>query len=130
MHQPLPRPICAAMCHIGMICRLRRFANDKKLSLLLSSLIIVVVVALIVGLIGGVLEASGGAVASIRNAIDGGGANFLGGLVPIISFLLIMVVLHFLVGMDWEKTTWIALIALFLLYLLFSLLPELAFVGV
>ncbi len=100
-------------------------ASSKKLMILLTAFLAVFLVPLIAGLIGMVLNFIGGAVAALRNLIDGGGANQLGALVSIVIFLLFLIIVHWLIDLDWGDSTWVVLIALFFLYLLFSFFPEL-----
>jgi hypothetical protein len=103
----------------------KTFANDKKLMLLLASLVIIIVIPLISGVIGMVLNAIGGALADLRTLIYPSGQNQLGRLVPVIEFLLILVVIKLFTSVDWKDTVWISLLALLLLYLLLTILPEL-----
>jgi hypothetical protein len=108
----------------------KTYASNKKLVLLIAAIILVLVVPLITGVIGTILNAVGGLFAGIRNLIDGQGSNYVGALVPIINFLLFMVVLKFICGMDrWDHVLWISLIALFFLFILYSLIPELVQFG-
>ena len=106
-------------------------ASDKKLMILLTAFIAVLIIPFIAGIIGMVLGAIGNLLAMIRNALDGGGANYLVALVPIVAFLILLVIIKFLIDVTWESAVWIALLTLFVLYILYSLIPELyLFTGV
>mgnify|MGYP005855104249 CR=1 FL=1 len=100
-------------------------ASSKKLMILLTAFLAVFLVPLIAGAIGQVLGLIGGAVAYLRSLIDGGGANMMGALVSIVIFLLFLILVHWLIDIDWGDSTWVVLIALFFLYLLYSFFPEL-----
>ena len=101
------------------------FASDRKIMLLIAALLIVVLVPIVTETIMFVLDLFGELAAGLRNLIDSGGQNYVTQMAPIISFLLFLIVLKFMVGMDWKDTTWISLIGIFLLYILYSLVPEL-----
>ena len=103
------------------------FASDKKLMLLLSALIMVILLVLVGGLISTILGWIGWPFTEIRNAIDGGGQNMVPQIAVLIVFLLFMVILRFMTKMNWEHTTWVSLIALILLYCVYSAIPELNF---
>lgn len=107
----------------------KSYAQNKKVLLLVAALILVIVVPILAGLVAVVLNAIGNGIASLRNLIDGGGANMVGVLVSVISFLLFMIILRLIVGLDWKDTTWVSLIGLFLLYCLYSFFPELILWG-
>lgn len=100
-------------------------ANDKKIMILIVAFICVLILPVILGAIGQVLGALGNILASLRNALDGGGANFLTNLVPIIGFLIVLLLLKILIDLTWESSMWVALLTLFVLYILYSLVPEL-----
>jgi hypothetical protein len=106
-------------------------ASDKKYMILLLALIIVLLLPVVLNAIGMVLGAIGNALASIRDIFDDGGVNFLVQLVPVIGFLILLVLVKFLIDIPWDNSVWVSLLLLFLLYVLFSLVPELyTFVGV
>ncbi len=106
-------------------------ASDKKFMILLLALIIVLFLPIVLNAIGQVLGAIGDALASIRDAIDNGGHNFLVLLVPVFGFLILLVLVKFLIDLPWDNSVWVSLLLLFLLYILFTLVPELyTFVGV
>ena len=83
-------------------------------------------IPLISGLIGGVLSALGNLVLDLRHIFLSGGHNYISALTGVIEFLLILIVLKLLVTDDWGDAVWVALIALFFLYLLLTLFAELA----
>jgi len=111
------------------------FASNKKIMLLLTALLMVVLVPIITSAIVTVLGWAGDLMVNIRTffntllSISGDGHNYVTGLASVISFLIFMIFLKFLVGMDWKDTTWVALIGIFLLYVFYSLVPELIFMG-
>jgi len=100
-------------------------ASDKKYLILLLAFIAVLLLPIIVGAIMTVLNVIGEALASLRSAIDGGGQNFLGNFAPIIFFLLLLAFSKFLVDITWEHALWVSLLTLFILYIIYSLIPEL-----
>ncbi len=106
-------------------------ASDKKFMIILLAFIVVLLLPVVLNALGTVLGAIGGALADIRNAIDGGGTNFLVMLVPVVGFLILLVLVKFLIDVPWDKSVWISLLILFLLYIMYSLIPELyTFLGV
>lgn len=100
-------------------------ANDKKFMILLVAFICVLVLPVVLGVIGLVLGTLGDLLASLRNALDGGGHNYLINLVSIIGFLLVLLLLKVFIDLTWESSMWVALLTLFVLYVLYSLVPEL-----
>ena len=106
-------------------------ASDKKFLIILLAFIIVLLLPVVLNAIGSVLAAIGDALAGIRDAIDNGGHNYLTQLVPVVGFLILLVLVKFLIDIPWDKSVWISLLTLFLLYIMYSLLPELyTFLGV
>lgn len=107
----------------------KTFASDKKFMLLLVALLTIVLIPLLVGVIMYLLGFVGEAVVWLRNLVDpnDGGQNYVTELGAIFGFLLFYFLLHFMVRMDWRDTLWVSLIGLFLLYLLYSLVPEIYF---
>ncbi|NVM34956.1 MAG: hypothetical protein HWN81_05135 [Candidatus Lokiarchaeota archaeon] len=100
-------------------------ASDKKFLIILLAFIIVLLLPIILNAVEIVLGAIGDALASIRDAIDNGGENFLVGLVPVIGFLILLVLVKFLLDLPWDNSVWISLLLLFILYVIYSLIPEL-----
>ena len=100
-------------------------ASDKKIMILLLAFIAVFLLPIVVGAIMIVLNAIGGAVATLRDLLDGGGQNFLALFGPIIFFLLLLALTKWLLDVTWEHALWISLLTLFILYLIYSLIPEL-----
>jgi len=106
-------------------------ASDKKFLIILLAFIIVLLLPVILNAINSVLGTIGDALAEIRNAIDGGGANYLTNLTPIIGFLILLVLVKFLIDIPWDNSVWISLLTLFILYIIYCLIPELyTFLGV
>ena len=105
-------------------------ASDKKFLIILLAFVIVLLLPIILNAVGLVLGAIGDALASIRDAIDGGGQNFLVLLVPVIGFLILLVLVKFLLDIPWDNSVWISLLLLFILYVIYCLIPELySFLG-
>jgi len=105
-------------------------ASDKKILILLLAFVSVLLLPIIVNAIMLVLNLLGEAIASLRDLIDGGGQNFLANFAPIIFFLLLLALTKWLVDISWEHALWVSLLTLFILYIIYSLLPELYnFVG-
>lgn len=100
-------------------------ASDKKFLILLLAFVIVLLLPVILNAIDLVLGAIGDALAGIRDAIDDGGANYLTNLTPIIGFLILLVLVKFLIDLAWDKSVWVSLLTLFILYIMYSLIPEL-----
>lgn len=100
-------------------------ARDKWFLILLLAFIAVLVLPIIVGAIMYVLNFLGTGLASLRSAIDGGGQNYLALFGPIIFFLLLLALTKFLLSISWEHALWVSLLTLFILYIIYSLIPEL-----
>lgn len=100
-------------------------ASDKKFLIILLAFVIVLLLPIILNAVSLVLGAIGDALASIRDAIDGGGQNFLVLLVPVIGFLILLVLVKFLLDIPWDNSVWISLLLLFILYVIYCLIPEL-----
>ena len=100
-------------------------ASDKKFLILILAFIIVLLLPVVLNAINTVLTAIGDALAGIRNAIDDGGQNFLTSLTPIIGFLILLVLVKLLIDIPWDKSVWVSLLTLFILYIIYCLIPEL-----
>ena len=100
-------------------------ARDKWFLILILAFVAVLVLPIIVGAIMWVLDLLGYGLASLRSAIDGGGQNYLTLFAPIIFFLLLLALTKFLLGISWEHALWVSLLTLFILYIIYSLIPEL-----
>lgn len=100
-------------------------ASDKKFLILLLAFLGVLVIPIVVNAIMYVLNIIGNGIASIRTAISPSGQNFLSNFGPIIFFLLLLVLTKFLLDVTWEHSLWISLLTLFILYIIYSLVPEL-----
>ena len=115
---------------VVLLLESRTKASDKKYMIIILALIIVLFIPVVLNAIGMVLNAIGQALADLRSAIDGGGQNFLGLLVPVFGFLILLVLVKFFIDIPWDHSVWISLLILFFLYILYSLIPELyTFVG-
>jgi len=100
-------------------------ASDKTFLILILAFIIVLLLPIVLNAINEVLSAIGDALADIRNALDDGGLNFLTNLTPIIGFLILLVLVKFLIDIPWDNAVWVSLLTLFILYVLYCLIPEL-----
>lgn len=103
-------------------------ARDKWFLILLLAFIAVLVLPIIVGAIMWVLNLLGEGLAALRNALSqdpSAGHNYLQLFAPIIFFLLLLALTKFLLGISWEHALWVSLLTLFILYIIYSLIPEL-----
>jgi len=100
-------------------------ARDKWVLILILAFISVLALPIIVDAIMTVLNLLGDGLATLRSAIDGGGHNYLGNFGPIIFFLLLLALTKFLLSISWEHALWVSLLTLFILYIIYSLIPEL-----
>jgi hypothetical protein len=100
-------------------------ASDKKFMILLLAFIAVLLLPIVVNAIMLVLNFIGDGVAALRDFFDGGGVNFLARFAPIIFFLLLLALTKWLLDVTWEHALWISLLTLFILYIIYSLIPEL-----
>ncbi|MFX1454197.1 MAG: hypothetical protein ACFFDB_02375 [Promethearchaeota archaeon] len=93
-------------------------ASDKKFLIILLAFICVLVIPIVLGAVG--------AVFAVFNNIPWSDGNYLTLLIPIIGFLIILVLAKFLLDVAWDKALWISLLTLFVLFLLYTLIPGLA----
>lgn len=100
-------------------------ARDKWVLILILAFISVLALPIIVGAIMTVLNLLGDGLATLRSAIGGDGHNYLGNFGPIIFFLLLLALTKFLLSISWEHALWVSLLTLFILYIIYSLIPEL-----
>lgn len=103
----------------------KNFASEKKFMIFLCAFLIVLLVPIVSGAIGMVLGAIGDLIGQARQALSLTAQNYLTALVPVVAFLLILVLVRFIVGIDrWDRVVWLSLISLFLLYLFYTIIPE------
>ena len=93
-------------------------ASDKKFLIILLAFICVLVIPLVLGAISSVF--------GVFSQIPWSDGNYLTLLIPIIGFLIILVLGKFLLDVAWDKALWISLLTLFVLFLLYTLVPGLA----
>ncbi|HEA70925.1 hypothetical protein LCGC14_0544010 [marine sediment metagenome] len=93
-------------------------ASDKIILIVLLAFICVLVIPLVLGAIGSVFGVFG--------QIPWSDGNYLTLLIPVIGFLIIMILVKFLLDVAWDNAVWIALLTLFILFLLYTLVPSLA----
>ncbi len=94
-------------------------ASDKKFLILLLAFICVLIIPI-------VLDAVSTALSVIGDPIAFSGYNYLTLLTPIIGFLIILILVKFLLDVAWDNSVWISLLTLFILFLLYTLIPEFA----
>ena len=109
-----------------MIIESQNRAKDKIAMIIIIALITVVVLPIIMNAIGVVFGELGDALASIRDAIDEEGRNYLVYMIPIFGFLILLAINKFLLDISWESAVWISLIVLISLFIMFCLLHEIA----
>lgn len=101
-------------------------ASDKIFLIIILAFIIVLLLPVILNAIDEVLSAMGDALADIRNAIEkDAGRNYLILLTPIFGFLILLVLVKFLIDIPWDNAVWVSLLTLFILYVLYCIIPEL-----
>ena len=93
-------------------------ASDKKFLIILLAFICVLVIPLVLGAISSVF--------GVFSQIPWSDGNYLTLLIPIIGFLIILVLGKFLLDVAWDKALWVSLLTLFVLFLLYTLIPGLA----
>ena len=93
-------------------------ASDKKFLIILLAFICVLVIPLVLGAIGSIF--------AVFDEIPWSDDNYLTLLIPIIGFLIILVLIKFLLDVAWDNALWISLLTLFVLFLLYTLIPGLA----
>lgn len=116
--------VIISLITFALVLRLetKQKALEKKYMVVLSSFIIVMLLPLFFGVMAFLLQILGDSLILLR--FDNGGNNFLIKLVSISGFLLILVFNKYLIDISWEKSLWISLLTLAVLYLIFSLIPE------
>lgn len=102
-------------------------AKDKIVMIFLLALVMVLLIPLLEGLLHTVLIAIDSVVGWPASQLPflGSGGGYLLALVGIIIFLVFMVFVKMFLNETWSNSVWIALLSLFLLYLLYTLIPAL-----
>lgn len=102
-------------------------AKDKIVMIFLLALVMVLLIPLLEGLLSLVLGWIDGVVGWPASQLSflGSGGGYLLALVGIIVFLVFMVFVKMFINETWSNSVWIALLSLFLLYLLYTLIPAL-----
>ncbi len=102
-------------------------AKDKIIMIFVLALVMVLLIPLLESVLSYVFGIIGDVVnwPARQLAFLGGAANFLGALVSIIIFLVFMCFVKLFLNETWSNSVWIALLSLFLLYLLYTLIPAL-----
>ncbi len=102
-------------------------AKDKIVMIFLLALVMV----LLIPLLESVLAVALGAIDSVvgwpatQLSFLGTGGGYLLALVGIVVFLVFMVFVKLFINETWSNSVWISLLSLFLLYLLYTLIPAL-----
>ena len=100
-------------------------ALNKKILIIILAIIVVLIIPFIRQVVILLLTATGDLLAAIRNGIDGAGNNYLLSLVPIIGFIILLILVKYLLDIPWDKSAGVALITLIILYVIYSVVPEL-----
>ncbi|MBN2154800.1 MAG: hypothetical protein JW776_01990 [Candidatus Lokiarchaeota archaeon] len=103
-------------------------AKDKIIMIFILALVTILLLPIIGGAVGYVLtwlDTIVGWPASQWPSVLGTGGNYLFTLVAVIQFLIFMVLVKFFINETWGNAVWIALISLFLLFLMYTLIPNL-----
>ncbi|MHA1291780.1 MAG: hypothetical protein ACTSQJ_03820 [Promethearchaeota archaeon] len=100
-------------------------ASDKKIIIILVAFLAVLILPIIAGIFGLILGFIGDSLARLRTLIYPSGQNFLIQLVVILYFLMLLMLIKFLIDVRWESALWISLITLFIMYFVYTIIPEL-----
>ncbi|MFX1568696.1 MAG: hypothetical protein ACFFCV_10040 [Promethearchaeota archaeon] len=92
-------------------------ASDKKFLIILVAFICVLILPVVLSALGSVFAVF---------TFPWSDGNYLLQLVPIIGFLIVLVLVKFLLDVAWDHALWISLLTLFVLFLLYTLIPGLA----
>lgn len=103
-------------------------ASDKKFMILLVAFIAVLILPYVTVFLNLVLVVVGNALVNLRGLIGGSTSNYLLHLTPIIYFLLLLVLVKVFIDLEWDSSVWVTLLALFVIYIIYTLLPELTFI--
>jgi len=99
-------------------------AHDKKLVTLLVAFLGVFLVPILAGAIGLLFNIIGNGIASVQDLIPGiQPENYLMRLVPIFAFLIFWVICKFLIDTTWEKSGYVAIVGVIILFLIYTLFP-------
>ena len=104
-------------------------AKDKLLMIFILALVTILILPIIGGAVGWVLtqlDLIVGWPASQIPQVLGTGGGYLFSLVAVIQFLIFMVLVKFFINETWGNSVWISLISLFLLFLMYTLIPYLS----
>ena len=102
-------------------------AKDKIIMIFLLALVMVLIIPLLESVLCVALGAIDRVVGWPATQLDflGTGGGYLLGLIGIIVFLVFMLFVKLFLNETWNNSVWIALLSLFLLYLLYTLIPAL-----
>ena len=100
----------------------KEIAFEKKYMIILASFIITLILPLFLGVISILLQTLGDLLIVLR--FDNGGNNYFIQLAPLLGLVLILMLDKYLIEITWDKSLLISLLTLFLLYVIYSLIPE------
>jgi len=109
---------------VEMYAESKTFAHDKKAATLLVAFIGVFLVPIIAGAIGYVFGAIEHLINAAQAALGAQQGHYLSALVPVFAFLLFWAFTKWILGLRWDKSCWIALIGLIILYLVWTIFPQ------
>ncbi len=98
-------------------------ARDRKLMTLLAAFLGVLFVPLIAQGIAIVFGAIGELMRLWQQPLGIASSNYLMILLPVFAYLIFWAICKFLIDTTWEKSGWVALVGLILLYLVYTIFP-------
>ncbi len=98
-------------------------ARDRKLMTLLAAFLGVLFVPLIISGINIVFGAIGELMALWQSPLGISPRNYLLILSPVFAYLIFWAICKFLIDTTWEKSGWVALVGLVLLFLVYTIFP-------
>ncbi len=98
-------------------------AKDKKLATVVAAFLGIFLVPIIAGAIGMLFGLIGNAIGQLQGPLGISPHNYLMSLVPVFAYLLFWAICKFLLSTTWEKSGWVALIGLIILYLIWTIFP-------
>jgi len=98
-------------------------ARARKLPTLAAAFLGVLIVPLLAQGAAIVFGAIGDLMAAWQHPLGIAPRNYLMILVPVIAYLLFWVICKFLIDTTWEKSGWVALVGILLLYLIYTIFP-------
>ena len=108
----------------GLLIKLisKEKALEKKYLILLSGFIAALFFSLLIRIISLLLGFAGDGLILIR--LDNGGFNYLIALTSILGLLLVMALNKYFLDISWEKSFWVSVSVVIILYIVYSIIPE------